>query len=50
MLLNVFFAWNMATEENPDLNRLKVKKSAFYAAVAEEMIAFFLTKKKMLRR
>ena len=40
MLLNGFFAWNMSAKENPNLERMKVKKSAFYAAVAEEMIAF----------
>ena len=25
MLLNAFFAWNMSVEENPDLDRLRVK-------------------------
>ena len=40
MLLNGFFAWNMSAKENPNLKRMKVKTSAFYAAVAKEMIAF----------
>ena len=39
MLLNAFFAWNMAAED-PSLNRLKVKKFGFYAAVAEEMMSY----------
>ena len=39
MLLNAFFAWNMAAEDS-SLNRLKVKKFEFYAAVAEEMISY----------
>lgn len=39
MLLNSFFAWNMAAEDD-SLNRLQVKKFAFYAAVAEEMISY----------
>jgi hypothetical protein len=40
MLLNVLFAWNMSAKGNPELGRLQVKKAQFYAAVAEEMIAF----------
>ena len=40
MLLNGFFAWNMSAKEDPNLERMKVKKSAFYAAVVEEMIVF----------
>ena len=30
----------MSAKENQNVERIKVKKSAFYAAVAEEMIAF----------
>ena len=39
MLLNAFFAWNMAAKD-VSLNRLEVKKFAFYAAVAEEMTLY----------
>ena len=38
MLLNSFFAWNMSAEEEE--NRFKVKRSEYYAALAEEMIAY----------
>ena len=40
MILNAFFAWNMSAEEEPTLNRWKVKKWQFNAALAEEMIAY----------
>ena len=39
MLLNAFFAWNMSAED-PILHRATVKKFAFYAVVAEEMMAY----------
>jgi len=38
MVLNAFFAWNMSVSEVE--TRLKVKRSDFYAVLAEEMIAF----------
>lgn len=39
MLLNSLFAWNMSANDDT-LKRLVVTKSAFYAALAEEMIMF----------
>ncbi len=38
MLLNAFFAWNMSAEEVD--GRFKLKRSEFYAAYSEELIAF----------
>ncbi|KAL3791017.1 hypothetical protein HJC23_003006 [Cyclotella cryptica] len=38
MVLNSFFAWNMSVAEV--VGRLKVKRSDFYAVLAEEMIEF----------
>ena len=39
MLLNSFFAWNMAAED-PSLKRFKIKKHLFCAALLKEMLAF----------
>ncbi len=38
MVLNSFFAWNMSAEEIED--RFHVKRSDYYAALAEELIAY----------
>ena len=40
ILLNGFFAWNTSAKNNPNLRRMKVTKSALYAAVAEDMMTF----------
>ena len=39
MLLNSFFAWNMAAED-PVLNRFRLPKDKYYAALAEEMCLY----------
>ena len=39
MLLNSFFAWNMSAK-TPDSTKFVVKKTKYYAAMAEEMIQF----------
>ena len=38
MVLNAFFAWNMSVSEVE--SRLKVKRSDFYAVLAEELLDF----------
>ncbi len=38
MVLNSFFAWNMSAEEVQD--RFQVKRNEYYAALAEELLAY----------
>ena len=38
MVLNSFFAWNMSAEEIED--RFHVKRSDYYAALVDELIAY----------